>query len=94
VIGLTPVVDEIPKLSKFLKNKKTLFIIGIILFPVSFVNVVLLSLAYRDFSWGLVIMFITAALIYPLSISLIYINRPVYTSYLKQKMNMVLRKDL
>ena len=94
MIGLTPVVDEIPKLSKFLKNKKTLFIIGIILFPVSFVNVVLLSLAYRDFSWGLVIMFITAALIYPLSISLIYINRPVYTSYLKQKINMVLREDL
>ena len=81
-------------MKKFLKNKKFLFVIGIILFPIASVDIVLLSFAYRDFSWGLVIMFITAALIYPLSISLIYINRPVYTSYLKQKMNMVLREDL
>ena len=67
-------------MKKFLKNKKFLFVIGIILFPIASVDIVLLSFAYRDFSWGLVIMFITAALIYPLSISLIYINRPVYTS--------------
>ena len=81
-------------MKKFLKNKKFLFVIGIILFPIASVDIVLLTFAYRDFSWGLVIMFITAALIYPLSISLIYINRPVYTSYLKQKMNMVLREDI
>jgi len=81
-------------MKKFLKNKKFLFVIGIILFPIASVDILLLTFAYRDFSWGLVIMFITAVLIYPLSISLIYINRPVYTSYLKQKINMVLREDL
>ena len=81
-------------MKKFLKNKKFLFVIGIILFPIASVDILLLTFAYRDFSWGLVIMFITAAFIYPLSISLIYINRPVYTSYLKQKMNMVLREDI
>ena len=69
-------------MKKFLKNKKFLFVIGIILFPIASVDILLLTFAYRDFSWGLVIMFITAALIYPLSISLIYINRPVYTSHL------------
>ena len=81
-------------MKKFLKNKKFLFVIGIILFPIASVDIVLLTFAYRDFSWGLITMFITAALVYPLSISLIYINRPVYTSYLKQKINMVLREDL
>ena len=68
-----------------LKNKKSLFIIGIILFPIAFVNVVLLSLGYRDFSFGLMIMFLIATIIYPVSILLIYLNRPVYTSDLKPK---------
>mgnify|MGYP001268252775 CR=1 FL=1 len=64
----------------YLKNKKSLFIIGIILFPVAFVNVVLLSLGYRDFSFGLMVMFLIATILYPVSILLIYVNRPVYTS--------------
>ena len=68
-----------------LKSKKSLFIIGIILFPIAFVNVVLLSLGYRDFSFGLMIMFLIATIIYPVSILLIYVNRPVYTSDLKPK---------
>ena len=72
-------------MSKFLKNKKTLFIIAIILFPVAFVNVVLLSLGYRDFSFGLMVMFLIATILYPVSILLIYVNRPVYTSDLKPK---------
>ena len=72
-------------MKELLKNKKFLFVIGIILFPIASVNILLLTFAYRDFSWGLIAMFITAALIYPLSISLIYINRPVYTSDLKPK---------
>jgi len=66
-------------------SKKSLFIIGIILFPIAFVNVVLLSLGYRDFSFGLMIMFLIAIIIYPISILLIYLNRPVYTSDLKPK---------
>ena len=68
-----------------LKSKKSLFIIGIILFPIAFVNVVLLSLGYRVFSFGLMIMFLIATIIYPVSILLIYVNRPVYTSDLKPK---------
>lgn len=68
-----------------LKSKKSLFIIGIILFPIAFVNVVLLSLGYRDFSFGLMVMFLIAIIIYPISILLIYLNRPVYTSDLKPK---------
>ena len=68
-----------------LKSKKSLFIIGIILFPIAFVNVVLLSLGYRDFSFGLMIMFLIATIIYPVSILLIYVNRPVFTSDLKPK---------
>ena len=68
-----------------LKSKKSLFIIGIILFPIAFVNVVLLSLGYRDFSFGLMIMFLIATIIYPVSILLIYLNRPVYRSDLKPK---------
>jgi len=66
-------------------SKKSLFIIGIILFPIAFVNVVLLSLGYRDFSFGLMIMFLIATIIYPVSILLIYVNRPVFTSDLKPK---------
>ena len=68
-------------MNRFLTNKKLLFIIGIILFPIAFVNVVLLSLGYRDFSFGLMIMFLVATILYPVSILLIYLNRPVYTSY-------------
>lgn len=66
-------------------SKKSLFIIGIILFPIAFVNVVLLSLGYRDFSFGLMIMFLIATIVYPVSILLIYVNRPVFTSDLKPK---------
>ena len=66
-------------------SKKSLFIIGIILFPIAFVNVVLLSLGYRDFSFGLMIMFLIATILYPVSILLIYVNRPVFTSDLKPK---------
>ena len=72
-------------MSKLLKSKKSLFIIGIILFPIAFVNVVLLSLGYRDFSFGLMIMFLVATILYPVSILLIYLNIPVYTSDLKPK---------
>ena len=70
-------------MKNILKSKKSLFIIGIILFPIAFVNVVLLSLGYRDFSFGLMVMFLIATILYPVSILLIYVNRPVYTSDLK-----------
>ena len=68
-----------------LKSKKFLFIIGIILFPIASVDLVLLVFAYRDFSLGLLAMSVVAIVIYPISILLIYLNRPVYTSDLKPK---------
>ena len=64
-----------------LKSKKSLFVIGIILFPIASVDLVLLVFAYRDFSLGLLAMSVVAIVIYPVSILLIYLNRPVYTSY-------------
>ena len=64
-----------------LKSKKSLFVIGIILFPIASVDLVLLVFAYRDFSLGLLAMSVVAIVIYPISILLIYLNRPVYTSY-------------
>ena len=63
-----------------LKSKKSLFVIGIILFPIASVDLVLLVFAYRDFSLGLLAMSVVAIVIYPISILLIYVNRPVYTS--------------
>ena len=63
-----------------LKSKKSLFVIGIILFPIASVDLVLLVFAYRDFSLGLLAMSVVAIVIYPVSILLIYLNRPVYTS--------------
>ena len=63
-----------------LKSKKSLFVIGIILFPIASVDLVLLVFAYRDFSLGLFAMSVVAIVIYPISILLIYLNRPVYTS--------------
>ena len=68
-----------------LKSKKSLFVIGIILFPIASVDLVLLVFAYRDFSLGLLAMSVVAIVIYPVSILLIYLNRPVYTSDLKPK---------
>ena len=68
-----------------LKSKKSLFVIGIILFPIASVDLVLLVFAYRDFSLGLLAMSVVAIVIYPISILLIYLNRPVYTSNLKPK---------
>ena len=68
-----------------LKSKKSLFVIGIILFPIASVDLVLLVFAYRDFSLGLLAMSVVAIVIYPISILLIYLNRPVYTSDLKPK---------
>ena len=64
-----------------LKSKKSLFVIGIILFPIASVDLVLLVFGYRDFSLGLLAMSVVAIVIYPISILLIYVNRPVYTSY-------------
>ena len=68
-----------------LKSKKSLFVIGIILFPIASVDLVLLVFAYRDFSLGLLAMSVVAIVIYPISILLIYLNRPIYTSDLKPK---------
>ena len=68
-----------------LKSKKSLFVIGIILFPIASVDLVLLVFAYRDFSLGLLAMSVVAIVIYPISILLIYLNRPVYTSDLNPK---------
>ena len=55
-----------------LKSKKSLFVIGIILFPIASVDLVLLVFAYRDFSLGLLAMSVVAIVIYPVSILLIY----------------------
>ena len=63
-----------------LKSKKSLFVIGIILFPIASVDLLLVVFAYRDFSLGLLAMSVVAIVIYPVSILLIYLNRPVYTS--------------
>ena len=68
------------KIKDLLKSKKSLFVIGIILFPIASVDLVLLVFAYRDFSLGLLAMSVVAIVIYPVSILLIYLNRPVYTS--------------
>ena len=68
-----------------LKSKKSLFVIGIILFPIASVDLLLLVFGYRDFSLGLLAMYVVACVIYPISILLIYVNRPVYTSDLKPK---------
>ena len=68
-----------------LKSKKSLFVIGIILFPIASVDLLLVVFAYRDFSLGLLAMSVVAIVIYPISILLIYLNRPVYTSDLKPK---------
>ena len=67
-------------MKELLKSKKSLFVIGIILFPIASVDLVLLVFAYRDFSLGLLAMSVVAIVIYPISILLIYVNRPVYTS--------------
>ena len=67
-------------MKELLKSKKSLFVIGIILFPIASVDLVLLVFAYRDFSLGLLAMSVVAIVIYPVSILLIYLNRPVYTS--------------
>ena len=72
-------------MKELLKSKKSLFVIGIILFPIASVDLVLLVFAYRDFSLGLLAMSVVAIVIYPISILLIYLNRPVYTSDLKPK---------
>ena len=58
-----------------LKSKKSLFVIGIILFPIASVDLVLLVFAYRDFSLGLLAMSVVAIVIYPISILLIYLNK-------------------
>ena len=68
-----------------LKSKKSLFVIGIILFPIASVDLLLVVFAYRDFSLGLLAMYVVACVLYPISILLIYLNRPVYTSDLKPK---------
>ena len=67
-------------MKELLKSKKSLFVIGIILFPIASVDLLLLVFGYRDFSLGLLAMYVVACVIYPLSILLIYLNRPVYTS--------------
>ena len=59
--------------------------VPLILFPIASVDLVLLVFAYRDFSLGLLAMSVVAIVIYPVSILLIYLNRPVYTSDLKPK---------
>ena len=68
-----------------LKSKKSLFVIGIILFPIASVDLLLVVFAYRDFSLGLLVKYVVACVLYPISILLIYLNRPVYTSDLKPK---------
>jgi len=67
-------------MKELLKSKKSLFVIGIILFPIASVDLLLLVFGYRDFSLGLLAMYVVACVIYPVSILLIYLNRPVYTS--------------
>ena len=67
-------------MKELLKSKKSLFVIGIILFPIASVDLLLVVFAYRDFSLGLLAMYVVACVIYPISILLIYLNRPVYTS--------------
>ena len=67
-------------MKELLKNKKFLFVTGVILFPIASVDLLLVVFAYRDLSWGLSAMYIVASVLYPVSIILIYVNRPVYRS--------------
>jgi len=63
-------------LKGLLKNKIFLFILGLVMFFVSLTSIVLLTFGYRDFSWGLTGMFFLAAIIYPLSIYIVFTHNP------------------
>jgi len=69
----------------YLKNKKFRFFLGVILFPIASMDLLLLTFGYRDFSLGIVAMYVVACVLYPLSIILLFVNRPVFTSDLKPK---------
>ena len=66
-------------MKKFLKNKKFLFAVGLILFIASFISLLLLGFAFRDFSFTLLLQFLFTLIFYPVSIAFIYKYRPVFT---------------
>ena len=63
----------------FLKDKKFLFALGLILFLVCTANALMITFAFRDFSFYLFLEFLVAMLVYPFSIYLLIKNKPVFT---------------
>tara|TARA_Y100000590_G_scaffold433442_1_gene550505 strand:- start:83 stop:283 length:201 start_codon:yes stop_codon:yes gene_type:complete len=62
-----------------MKNKKLRFAVGLILFLACTANALLITFAFRDFSFYLLLQFLMAMLVYPVSIYLLIKNKPVFT---------------